>query len=229
MNFGWIFEYQDLLLYGAFLTCVLLAISVTLGFALAILLAIAQVGRGSIARWLSNSYCTFFRGTPLLIQLWLIYYGLGSYLPHIPGLRSSFLWPVLREGLFFAALALTLNFAAYQGEILRGAMLAVPKGELEAARAVGMSPWMILRRIWLPRAIRIGLPTFAGEVVLQLKATPIVFSVTVMDLYGAAYKIRQDTLLVYEPLLLVTVFYVSLTFLITQGFQKLENAIPVRR
>ncbi|MBB4292388.1 polar amino acid transport system permease protein [Rhizobium leguminosarum] len=229
MNFSWIFDYRDLLLYGALLTCLLLAISVSLGFALAILLAVAQVGNGLIPRWISKGYCTFFRGTPLLIQLWLIYYGLGSYLPYIPGLRTSFLWPVMREGLFFAALALTLNFAAYQGEILRGAMLAVPKGELEAARAVGMSPRMILRRIWLPRAIRIGLPTFAGEVILQLKATPIVFSVTVMDLYGAAYKIRQDTLLVYEPLLLVTVFYVGLTFVITQGFQKLENAVPVRR
>ncbi|MET3582954.1 ABC-type arginine/histidine transport system permease subunit [Mesorhizobium robiniae] len=139
------------------------------------------------------------------------------------------MWPILREGFFFAVLALTLNFAAYQGEILRGAMLSVPKGELEAARAFGMSPGKILRRIWLPRAIRIALPTFAGEVVLQLKATPIVFSVTVMDLYGAAYKIRQDTLLVYEPLILVMVFYVGLTFAITQAFQKLEKAVPSRR
>lgn len=229
MDFSWIFSYRDLLVYGAFLTCFLLAVSVTFGFGLAILLAVAQVGNSATARWIAKGYCTFFRGTPLLIQLWLIYYGLGSYLPYIPGLRTSFLWPVLREGLFFAGLGLTLNFAAYQGEILRGAMLAVPKGELEAARAVGMSPLKILRRIWLPRAIRIALPTFAGEVVLQLKATPIVFSVTVLDLYGAAYKIRQDTLLVYEPLILVTVFYVSLTFIIIQVFQKLENSVPVRR
>ncbi|MER9169308.1 ABC transporter permease [Mesorhizobium australicum] len=229
MEFGWVLEYRDLLLHGAFLTCVLLAISVIFGFSLAIILAVSQVSDNAVSRWISKGYCTFFRGTPLLIQLWLIYYGLGSYLPYVPGLRTSFLWPVMREGLFFAALALTLNFAAYQGEILRGAMLAVPKGELEAARAVGMSARMVLRRIWLPRAIRIGLPTFAGEVVLQLKATPIVFSVTVMDLYGAAYKIRQDTLLVYEPLLFVTVFYVGLTFLITQVFQKMENAVPVQR
>jgi len=229
MDFSWIFEYRDLLLHGMLLTCALLAISVTFGFTIAVFLAIAQVGNSSVLRLAGKAYCTFFRGTPLLIQLWLIYYGLGSYLPYIPGLRASFLWPILREGLFFAAVALTLNFAAYQGEILRGALLAVPKGELEAARAIGMSPGMILRRIWLPRAIRIGLPTFAGEVILQLKATPIVFSVTVMDLYGAAYKIRQDTLLVYEPLLLVTVFYVGLTFAITQVFQKLENAVPTRR
>ena len=112
---------------------------------------------------------------------------------------------------------------------LRGAMLAVPRGELEAARAFGMARGKVLRRIWLPRAFRIALPTFAGEVVLQLKATPIVFSVTVMDLYGAAYKVRQDTLLVYEPLGLVAMAYVALTFLITYGFHKVETAVPSRR
>ncbi|MCV9999315.1 ABC transporter permease subunit [Pararhizobium sp. YC-54] len=229
MDFSWIIPYRELLLNGALLTCMLLVISVVLGFAIAIFLAIAQVGNNPVLRVAAKSYCTFFRGTPLLIQLWLIYYGLGSYLPYIPGLKGSFLWPLMREGLFFAAVALTLNFAAYQGEILRGTLLAVPKGELEAALAVGMRPSMVLRRIWLPRAIRIGLPTFAGEVILQLKATPIVFSVTVMDLYGAAYKIRQDTLLVYEPLILVAAFYVALTFLITQVFQRLENAVPARR
>ncbi|WP_114947792.1 ABC transporter permease [Microvirga calopogonii] len=229
MEFDWIAAYADLLARGAVLTCLLLVISVSVGFTLAILLAAAQLGTSSVFRWLSKAYCTFFRGTPLLIQLWLLYYGLGSYLPDIPGLRTSFLWPILREGFFFAALSLTLNFAAYQGEILRGAMLSVPKGELEAARAFGMSSGKILRRIWLPRAIRIALPTFAGEVVLQLKATPIVFSVTVMDLYGAAYKVRQDTLLVYEPLILVTLFYVGLTFAITQAFKKLENSVPARR
>lgn len=229
MDFSWIIPYRELLLHGAFLTCVLLVISVTVGFVIAVLLAVAQVGTNPVLKYAAKSYCTFFRGTPLLIQLWLIYYGLGSYLPHIPGLRGSFLWPIMREGVFFAGVALTLNFAAYQGEILRGTLLAVPKGELEAAKAAGMPPRMVLRRIWLPRAIRIGLPTLAGEIILQLKATPIVFSVTVMDLYGAAYKIRQDTLLVYEPLILVASFYVALTFLITQAFQRIENAVPTRR
>lgn len=229
MDFSWIIPYRELLLHGALLTCLLLVISVVLGFGIAIVLAIAQVRKNRLLSVLAKSYCTFFRGTPLLIQLWLIYYGLGSYLPYIPGLKGSFLWPIMREGIFFAAVALTLNFAAYQGEILRGTLLAVPKGELEAAKAAGMRPGMVLRRIWLPRAIRIGLPTFAGEVILQLKATPIVFSVTVMDLYGAAYKIRQDTLLVYEPLMLVAAFYVTLTFIITQIFQRFENALPTRR
>ncbi|MGO8241839.1 ABC transporter permease subunit, partial [Rhizobium ruizarguesonis] len=104
----------------------------------------------------------------------------------------------------------------------RGALLAVPKGELEAGRAFGLSQWMLIRRIWLPRATRIALPTIAGEIVMQLKTTPLAFTVTVMDLYAVANKGRQDTLLVYEPLLVVTLFYRALTAVIARVFRGLE-------
>ena len=116
-----------------------------------------------------------------------------------------------------------------QNDFMPGGALAVPKGELESGRAFGMSRWTLMRRIWLPRAIRIALPTIGGEVVLQLKATPLAFTVTVMDLYAVAYKIRQDTLLVYEPLLGVTVFYVCLTLVITRAFRFVEMQVPARR
>ncbi len=229
MNFSWISTYWPLLAAGAVQTVLLLVISVTLGFILAIGLALAQINEPRAIKWLARGYCTCLRGTPLLIQLWLLYYGVGSLLPLIPGLRASFLWPILREGFFFAAVSFTLNYAAYEAEVLRGALLAVPKGELEAARSLGMSPAQVLRRIWLPRAIRIALPTIAGEIVLQLKATPLAFTVTVMDLYAVAYKIRQDTLLVYEPLLVVTAFYVFLTLLVTRVFRIVEAQVPIRR
>lgn len=229
MNFSWIFNYWPLLAAGAVQTVLLLVISVAFGFILAIGLALAQISGPRAVKLLARGYCTCLRGTPLLIQLWLLYYGVGSLLPLVPGLRSSFLWPLLREGFFFAAVSFTLNYAAYEAEVLRGALLAVPKGELEAARAFGMSPMQVLRRIWLPRAIRIALPTIAGEVVLQLKATPLAFTVTVMDLYAVAYKIRQDTLLVYEPLLVVTVFYLFVTLLVTRVFKIVEAQVPVRR
>jgi len=229
MRFDWIAKYWPLLIDGAIQTVSLLAISVSVGFVLAIGLAFAQVSGGLISRNLSRAYCTFLRGTPLLIQLWLLYYGVGSLLPLVPGLRQSFLWPILREGFFFAAVSFTLNFAAYQAVILRGALLSVPKGELEAGRAVGMSPFTLVRRIWLPRAIRIALPTIAGEVVLQLKSTPLAFTVTVMDLYAVAYKVRQDTLLVYEPLIVVTLFYVALTAVIARSFKFVEAQVPIRR
>jgi polar amino acid transport system permease protein len=229
MNFDWLSKYWPLLLDGAFQTLALLVISVVFGFILAIGLAFAMVSGGPVVRTLARGYSTVFRGTPLLIQLWLLYYGVGSLLPMVPGLRHSFLWPVLREGFFFAAVSFTLNYAAYEAEVLRGALLSVPKGELEAGRALGMSRFTLVRRIWLPRAIRTALPTIAGEVVLQLKATPLAFTVTVMDLYAVAFKVRQDTLLVYEPLLVVTLFYVVLTVIITRAFGIVEAQVPIRR
>lgn len=229
MNFSWISEYLPLIASGAVQTILLLVISVVFGFGFAICLALAQLSRFRGLRLVARGYCTAFRGTPLLIQLWVLYYGVGSLLPMIPGLRDSILWPVLREGFFFAALGLTLNYAAYEAEVLRGALLAVPRGELEAGRAFGMSGRKVLRRIWLPRAIRIALPTIAGEVVLQLKATPLVFSVTVMDLYGVAYKVRQDTLLIYEPLFVVTVFYILVAIFVVRFFKAIERQIPMRR
>ncbi|ANM12195.1 MULTISPECIES: ABC transporter permease [unclassified Rhizobium] len=229
MDFSWVSSYWPLLVAGATQTILLLVISVALGFVLAIGLALAQIGGPYWLRWCAKSYCTCLRGTPLLIQLWLLYYGVGSLLPMIPGLRASFVWPIVREGFFFAAVSFTLNYAAYEAEVLRGALLAVPKGELEAGRAFGMTRWTLLRRIWLPRATRIALPTITGEVVLQLKATPLAFTVTVMDLYAVAYKIRQDTLLVYEPLIVVTIFYVCLTIVITRAFRIVERQLPARR
>lgn len=229
MTFDWLTKYWPLLIDGAIQTVALLVISVVFGFILAIGLAFAMVSGGPVARNLARGYSTVFRGTPLLIQLWLLYYGIGSLLPMVPGLRQSFLWPVLREGFFFAAVSFTLNYAAYEAEVLRGALLSVPKGELEAGRALGMSRFLLVRRIWLPRAIRSALPTIAGEVVLQLKATPLAFTVTVMDLYAVAYKVRQDTLLVYEPLLVVTLFYVLLTTIITRAFGIVEAQVPIRR
>ncbi|ASW10101.1 ABC transporter permease [Rhizobium sp. 11515TR] len=229
MTFSWISSYWPLLLTGAVQTLSLLAISVVFGFVIAIGLAFAQVSGGPILRTLARGYCTFFRGTPLLIQLWLLYYGVGSLLPMIPGIRQSLFWPILREGFFFAAVSFTLNYAAYEAEVLRGALLAVPKGELEAGRAFGMRPLTLTRRIWLPRAIRIALPTIGGEIVMQLKATPLAFTVTVMDLYAVATKVRQDTLLVYEPLVVVTVFYLIITAIIARSFRFLEAQVPVRR
>lgn len=229
MDFSWIANYWPLLLTGAWQTLALLVISVSFGFLIAIGLAFAQVSGGPLLRYAARGYSTFFRGTPLLIQLWLLYYGVGSLLPMIPVIRQSLFWPILREGFFFAAVSFTLNYAAYESEVLRGALLAVPKGELEAGRAFGMGRFTLVRRVWLPRALRIALPTIAGEVVMQLKATPLAFTVTVMDLYAVAYKVRQDTLLVYEPLIVVTVFYLVLTAIIARCFRIVEAQVPVRR
>jgi polar amino acid transport system permease protein len=229
MDFTWVPKYAPLLINGLWLTIQLLVISCVLGFILAIPIALVQVTGPRWLGWIARGFCTTIRGTPLLIQLWLLYYGLGSLFPQFPWIRESFMWPVLREGYFYALLAFTLSFAGYEGEVLRGAFQSVPKGELEAGRAFGMSRFTLLRRIWLPRAVRLVLPTLAGEVVLQLKSTPIAFTVTVMDLYGVAYKVRQDTYLIYPPLLVVTLAYVTLTAIIVLGFRYIERQVPLKR
>ena len=229
MDFSWLPKYLPLLTDGLWLTIQLLVFSVIFGFILAVPIGLVQVTGPRPLAWAARAFCTTIRGTPLLIQLWLLYYGLGSLFPQIPWIRQSFMWPVLREGYFYAIVAFTLSFAGYEGEVMRGAFQSVPKGELEAGRAFGMSRFTLLRRIWLPRAVRQVLPTLAGEVVLQLKSTPIAFTVTVMDLYGVAYKVRQDTYLVYPPLIIVTIAYVALSAIIVLAFRYVEKQVPIKR
>jgi len=228
MVWDWLPANAHLLAEGLWLTLQLLLFSVIFGMILAIPIGLVQVTGPWPLDIIARGYCTLMRGTPLLFQVWLFYYGVGSLFQYVPEIRSSFLWPILREGYYYAILAFSLNFAGYEGEVMRGAFLAVPKGELEAARAFGMSPWKVLSRIWLPRAVRLVLPTLAGETILQLKSTPIASTIAVTDLMGAADTIRQTT---YrgEPLLLIAAIYMILTFLITRAFRFVELQVPIRR
>ncbi len=170
-----------------------------------------------------QKFCTLIRGTPLLLQLWLLYYGLGSLFPYIPEIRQSWLWPYLIEVWPYAFVALTLSFAGYEGEVMRGALKGVPKGELEAAYALGMSRWMVLRLIWLPRAIQRVLPTLNGEVILQMKATPLVATISFVDIFAVFSRIRQETYIIYEPLILLALVYLVIAGIITLGFSMLER------
>lgn len=229
MDWSWLPKYFPVLLNGLSLTLQLLVLSMVFGLILAVPIGLVQVtGPKWLAR-LARAYCTVMRGTPLLIQLYLFYYGVGSVLAGYPELRQSVFWPILREGYFYAILAFALNEAGYAGEIMRGAFLSVPKGELEAARAFGMSPWGVLRRVWLPRAFRNAIPALGGETILTLKSTPLAALVTVVDLFGAADRVRQETYIIYPPLLLVMGIYMVLTFIIARSFDALEKQIPTRR
>jgi polar amino acid transport system permease protein len=231
MNWTWLAnpDYQHLLLTGLYYTLILLVLSIVFGFVLAVPIGLVQVTGPWYLRVPARWFCTVIRGTPLLIQLWLLYYGMGSVFSQIPWIRHSFMWPVLREGFYYAVLGLSLSVAGYQGEIMRGAFLGVPRGELEAARAFGMSPWKLTSRIWFPRAVLQVLPTLAGETIDQLKSTPLAFTITVMDLMGARFKISSDTYIMYEPLIFIAVIYMILTFFITRAFGYLEKLIPQRR
>jgi polar amino acid transport system permease protein len=231
MNWSWLAnpDYQQLLLVGLYYTLLLLVLSTVFGFLLAVPIGLVQVTGPWYFKYPARWFCTFIRGTPLLIQLWLLYYGLGSVFPQIPWLRHSFMWPILREGFYYAVLGLSLSVAGYQGEIMRGAFLGVPRGELEAARAFGMNGWKLTTRIWFPRAVFQVLPTLAGETISQLKSTPLAFTITVMELMGARFKISSDTYIMYEPLIFIAVIYMILTFFITRAFGYLERLIPQRR
>ncbi|MGQ0484973.1 MAG: ABC transporter permease [Hyphomicrobiales bacterium] len=229
MDWSWLPDYLPQLVNGLWLSLVLLVLSCFFGAILAVPIGLVQVTGPRPLGLLAQGFCATIRGTPLLIQIWLLYYGLGSLFPMIPEIRQSFLWPVLREGFFYAVLAFTLSFAGYEGAVMRGAFLGVPKGELEAARAFGMTPFTVLRRVWLPRGIRLVLPTLTGEVILQLKSTPLAATITVMDLFGVSNMIRQDTYRVYEPLLLVAVVYFCLTWIITRLFNIFERQVPMKR
>ena len=168
------------------------------------------------------------RGTPLLLQLFLLYYGIGSLFPGIPGIRDSFMWPILRDAWYFAVLGLSLSVAGYEGEVMRGAFRGVPHGQLEAATAMGMPRFTMFRRIWLPQALHRVLPTLGGETVLQLKATPLVALITVTDVYAVASRVRSETLITYEPLLMLALIYLAITGVIVALFRWFEGRVPTR-
>ncbi|SMF09066.1 ABC transporter permease subunit [Neorhizobium sp. CSC1952] len=228
MRWDWLPRYGGRLAYGVWQTLLMLFCTAGIGFLLAVPIGLVQVTGPWPLAWLARIFCTIIRGTPLLLQLWLLYYGLGSLFSQYPEIRSSFLWPYLRQAWPYGFTALMISFAAYEGEVMRGAFAGVPRGELEAARAFGMSRFTMFRRIWLPRAVHRALPTLAGETVLQLKSTPLVATITVIDVYAVISRVRQDTFLTYEPLLLLALIYLCLTGILVAGFRLLENRIPAR-
>lgn len=226
MVWDWLPEYLPKFVEGLWITIKLFSLSIFFGFLLAIPIGLVQVTGPKWLGRIAYGYCTLFRGTPLLIQLWLLYYGLGSVFPYYPGLRESFIWPVLVEAFPYAIVAFSLSVAAYEGHVMKGAFQSVAKGELEAGRAFGMGSFTLLRRIWLPRALQNVLPTLAGEAVLTLKSVPLASTITIFGVYGVGSIVRQETYRIYEPLLFVGFIYVCLTGLIVLLFRWLENRVP---
>ena len=225
----WLPTYAGRIVWGIGQTLLFLAVSTVLGFCIAVPVGLAQVTGNVVVSGAARTFCTLIRGTPLLLQLWLLYYGLGSLFPMVPGIRGTWMWPYLRQAWPYAVVALTLSFAGYEGEVMRGAFAGVPRGELEAARAFGMSRFTVLRRIWLPLAVIRTLPTLAGEAVLQLKSTPLVATITVVDVYAVFARVRQDTYITYEPLLFLALIYCCLTGILVFAFRTLEKRMPAPR
>ncbi|ALV06319.1 ABC transporter permease [Roseateles depolymerans] len=218
MNLDAILENFPRYLEGAQATAELLAISLLIGLVLAIPLAVL---RTLPIPWLSRPiwvYTYVFRGTPMLVQLFLIYYGLGQF----EWMQQSALWPLFSSAWFCACLTFVLNTCAYTTEIIAGSIRALPYGEIEAAKALGMTRWVMLRRIVLPSALRRSLPAYSNEVIFMLHGTSLASVVTIMDLTGAAREINSTYYIPFEAFITAALFYFSFTLVLVGLFHKAE-------
>ncbi len=214
-----IWDSMPRLLKGGWLTIELTAISVVIGLCFAVPLAILYLARNPLLSLPVRAYVFYFRGTPLLVQIFLIYYGSGQFRAVF---EAAGLWTFFREPYFCAVLSLTLNTAAYTAYILRGAIQNVPFGEVEAARACGMSRGLLYRRIILPNAFRLALPAYTNEVIFLFQSTSLVSIITLLDLTGVARIIVARSFAVYEIYITAGILYLIVTYTMLWGFRKLE-------
>jgi octopine/nopaline transport system permease protein len=213
-----LWETLQKLVVGLTLLFQLVSVSLAAGFVLAILLALARLSPIPPLRGIAAGYVFLFRGTPLLVQIFLIYYGLSQF----PEIRQSFLWPFLRQPYWCAILALTLNTGAYGAEIIRGGIQSVPWGQVEAARVCGMSGWLLLRRIILPIGLRQALPAYGSEMILMVKATSLASIITLMEVTGIAQKLISETYRAVEVFVVAGAIYLLINFLLTRAVLALE-------
>jgi len=212
MAFDW--AWLPLLAHGLILTLEITVTCIAFGFVLGVILALMRVYGG---KWLSipaSIYIQIFRGTPLLVQLLMVYYGLPS-------------WGISLSAFTSGVLALGLNTAAYQAEYFRGAIQAVKSGQLLAARSMGMTMPQAARYVVLPQAFRIVIPSWSNELILMLKYSSIVFSVTLLDLMGVGKRIASHNFRYFEVYVVVALFYLALVFIITQVLRLLEKKVHI--
>jgi His/Glu/Gln/Arg/opine family amino acid ABC transporter permease subunit len=220
MDYQVIIDSMPLLLEGMILTIEITFLSLLIGFAFAIPLALMRVSKNPLLWMPAYGYIFFFRGTPLLVQLFLIYFGGGQFREE---LQAVGLWIFFREAYFCAVFSLALNTAGYTAEILRGALRAVPVGEIEAAMACGMRGIMLYRRILLPKAFRLAIQAYSNEVVFLFQATSLVSIITLMDLTGFARVIVARTFDIYEIYITAGLLYLCVTYGILYVFKKVEH------
>ncbi len=227
MSFSWEFLLRGVL--PPLLTAVPVTLALTLlsAFGSALLGVPLALGLGAAARWRrwpAEIYALLMRGTPMLVQIYMIYYGLGSLLPRA-WMRHSWASPMLRDPFWYGLLALTLNETAYVAVILKSGLDAIPRGQREAASALGMSHMSTLTRILLPQALDAVFPMLANEFILLLKSTVLVSTITIFDVLGTANAIRFETLRVDEPLVGAALVYVVLVGTITWIFGPIERRL----
>jgi polar amino acid transport system permease protein len=221
MNWSWdvIWEYFPRLFDGVWLTLELVLYSALAGLAIAVPLALMRASKNRLVSALPWAYIYFFRGTPLLVQIFLIYYGSAQF----DLIRNTSLWEIFSEPFWCALIALTLNTAAYSAELVRGAIQSIPKGEIEAAEAFGMSKLVQIRRIVLPRAFGIVLPAYGNELILMLKGSALASTITLLDLTGMARTIIARTYTPLEIFFAAGMLYLAIAALFILAFRFIER------
>lgn len=203
------------------LTLELALTSIALGFMLAVLLAAARLSRIRAFSVLAYSFVYAIRGTPLLAQVFFVYYGLGQ----LDAMRNSILWPIFREAYACALIALSLNTAAYGSEIIRGGLLAVPRGQVEAAKAFGLTATQKFRLVVFPQALRTMLPAYGNELILILKGTSLASIITIIELTGQARILASETYAPIEVFAAAGAVYLALNMALSFGVRLLEGRI----
>ncbi len=220
LDFMLVWDHIDKFLWGSLLTIQITILALLVGGLMAVPMAIARANRH---RWLNGPIWCFtyvFRGTPLLVQTYLIYYGLAQF----DYVRESFLWdPILSSAWWCAFITFSLNTAGYTTEFLRGAIETTPHGEIEAARACGMTPAKVTRRIILPSAFRRSLPAYSNEVIFMIHSSVVLSTITLQDLLGVGRWLNGRYYLAYEGFITAMLFYMVMVFIVSQLFKLWEK------
>ena len=221
MNWALLERYGPRMLDGLVVTLELVALSIALGFALAVFVAWGRLSRHGILRWITGAYCLLFRGTPLIAQVFLIYYGLGQFRGT---LETVGLWWFFRDPFNCVVFTFTLNTAAYQAEIYRGAVQAIPRGQWEAAAALGLRGIQAFRKVIAPQAALIALRPFGNEIVLMIKGSAIASVVTVYDLFGAT-ELAFSRTFAFEVYVYAAVLYLVMVETLRRLWDLLERRL----
>ena len=219
MRFDLVLKNADMFAHGMWLTLQLTGLSLLIGFCIALPFGMIRAKSNGLGSKLINAYVYAFRGTPLLVQLYLIYYGLSQF----EWVRESFAWVFLRDAWWCALIAFSLNSGAYATEIIRGAVQAVPVGELEAAKSLGLSKFKVNQLVLIPSALRRALPQYGNEVVFMLHGSVVASVITIQDILGAGRTLNARYYLAYEGFLTAAVLYMALAFVMVFTFRQLEN------
>ena len=219
MDLGLMISSFPKLLNATVVTLKLLSVSLIVGLFIGLLFAILRLNKNIFVNRFAYGYSYVFRGTPLLVQIFIIYFGLGQ----IESLRSSFLWVILKEPYWCAIIAFALNTGAYTSEILRSAFQTIKPGIIEAGKSLGISTKIIFYKVQIPIAIRQSLPAYGNEIILMLKGTSLASTVTLMDLTGVAKYIISTTFKPIEVFIVAGGIYLFMTFIIHNVIKFLEK------